>query len=438
MSLYWYDSFQNWNTANSGAIVPYDRWTDGGGININTSIYRTGSQSIAYNGWANGTALVFKRLGPGTTPNLANRTDSTMGAAFYLATLPPSGSPIRLFGFTDSSFNGSWTDTIQFDLWLTSTGQLQVTRGASYGGQGTIVATSTNPVMLSTGQWYFVELYTLFHGTTGAYTARVNNVIVTGLQATGANTIASGNVRCNGYLIGGGVGGGPGFSGGSLCVNDFYLLDSSGTVNNTFLGDVHVGYTVVSGNGGTNNLTPNAPVIQRSTAYTASTSVYYLDPTSAYVYRCSTSGTTAGSAPTYSGSGTTTDGTAVFTFVFANANYNFVKEQFSDDSVSYLQSSNVGDLDLYTITPLSGIPAGVASVFAVGIDVRAQRDQAVARGIRALLKSGTTQVDNGADLLPGNGVWNAYRSVFELDPSTSAQWAVSGVNAAKIGLKVSA
>ena len=82
--------------------------------------------------------------------------------------------------------------------------------------------------------WYYVECKVRLHGSTGAVYVRVNNRAV--LSLTGQNTLASGSAVISGVSIQ--VQGG--YLAAGCYLADVYIFDSSGSVNNDFIGDCRV------------------------------------------------------------------------------------------------------------------------------------------------------------------------------------------------------
>jgi hypothetical protein len=115
------------------------------------------------------------------------------------------------------------------------------------------------------------------------------------------------------------------------------------------------------------------------------------------------------------------------------SNYNFVNDVPPDDNSSYLSDATVNDKELYTFPAMAG-----ASVFAVAVNLRAEKDDASTRSVRALAKSSSTTVDNGTDFPLSQNVYMDYQGIFETDPNTSAPWTIAGVNAAQFGIKTTA
>lgn len=304
-----------------------------------------------------------------------SKSNLTIGFAInYYAGLSGTGSWDVVVGFNDSQLSGStWTDTNQVQLQVGNTGQVRIVTGA-----GTTYYGAGSTVLATSSGAPLLATgwhYVEFSAVFGSGTSGSATVRVDGVTVatiSGVSTQISANASASGFFFGSG-------SGLNWRACDLYILDNSGAAPlNTFLGDVRVLYS-----------TPNSDASPN--AWTPST---------------------------------------------AGAHYLMVNEASPNDATNYLSSPNVGDTELFGITALSGVPTGITSVYAVGVDIRGDKDQAAVRSLRTLVKSSATQADNGSDLALVNGVWTPYKTIFPLDPNGNAAWTVSAVNAAKIGMKV--
>lgn len=116
----------------------------------------------------------------------------------------------------------------------------------------------------------------------------------------------------------------------------------------------------------------------------------------------------------------------------AASNYLCVTETPPNDDTSYVGDATVGDQDRYTFPAISA-----ASVDAVAVNLRAEKDDANTRSLRAVVKSGATVADNGTDFPMPQG-YDYFQGIFETDPNTGSAWTVAAVNAAEFGVKVTA
>ena len=167
----------------------------------------------------------------------ANQTGTTTkGAAFRFDTINASYAS-DIMSVLDST-------TQQLCLCLTPTGQLRVVLGAY---NGTVLGTCTGTYVA--GAWYYIELQTKIHATTGTVDVQVNGVNV--LHLTNQVTKTTSNARENGLCLG------PiGSYGHTTSIDDVYINDDTGGVHDTFEGDVRIITTLPSGAGSSAEWTP--------------------------------------------------------------------------------------------------------------------------------------------------------------------------------------
>ena len=162
--------------------------------------------------------------------------------------------------------------------------------------------------------------------------------------------------------------------GNHLYWDDMYLLNGAGTVNNNFLGDISV-----------ETLLPNGD----------------------------------GSSSQWVGS----DGDSV-------NNYLLVDEA-TPDTTDYVQAGAAGLRDLYAMTDLAATSGPVYGVITSAY-ARASANAGVP--VKPAIKSAGT-VATGAAVTQTTSWWPVF-GVFELDPATSAAWAISAINAMEVGVEV--
>jgi hypothetical protein len=158
-------------------------------------------------------------------------------------------------------------------------------------------------------------------------------------------------------------------------MDDLYVCDDSGPVNNDFLGDVSV-----------EALFPNA------------------------------AGTNADWAAT--GAGT---------------NHEAVDETTPDDDTTYVASSTATDKDLYNFDSMT-LTSG--TVFGVQLNCYARRDDAGNRVMNLIAESNGTENLGTSNIDVLNPTYSYFNEIYELDPDTAVAWTVSGINAAEFGQQV--
>jgi len=263
----------------------------------------------------------------------------------------PSGSPV-VMAFLDGT-------STQVDLRVDSTGHFIVTRN------GTVLATSSSAISGST--WYYIEFRVTVHSSAGAYRLDVSSgaSTTTWLTATGVNTQATGNATMTAFKLLGGTG-------TWLASDDLYVLNSSGSVNNTLLGERRVLTTLASAEGASLQWTPN--------------------------------------------SGTT--------------HYNRVNEADPDGDTTYVSSSGVGQVDTYQFPDITA-----GSVDAVQVTITNRKDDTGARTVCAVFRSGAGTNYDGTAFSPATS-YGMNRQVWDQNPATSSAWSVATVNAGEFGIKV--
>lgn len=338
------------------------------------------------------------------------------GTVFVGMALNSTGwSNATVFSLLDSSFPVTNIGTEQIRLAITTAGIMSVFRSSTNLGSA---STAVTPNV-----WHYVEMGVFFNGTTGWVTVKLDGVTV--ISVTNVNTMVTGDAYANQLCIQAG----QSLFSATTVVDDVYVNDSTGSFNNTFSGDVKIIGGNPTGNGALQAWA--IPPVARSTAYLINS--YILDP-NGNLQKCTTAGTTAGSAPTYNSSGTTTDGSAIFTYQSAGSGnqYKLVNEKTSDDDLGYLVDATIGDQSTFTFPATTG--NSVLSVFAIA---RVRKDDAGNRAVRLLAKSGATVGDNGVDM-PLLTTYQNLTATFEVDPATSSAWTLSAANAAEFGVKVTA
>jgi hypothetical protein len=252
--------------------------------------------------------------------------------------------------------------TTHLALWLRSTGQIVVRRGGGTGA--TVVGTTAIATPLISGVWHYMEIKAKLHDTTGTVDVRIDEVSV--LSLTGQDTKNGGTKTVFDRVS---------FLGFDTWMDDVYVANTAGAVNNNFLGDCVVETLLPTGNG-------NSSVLVGS-------------------------------------DGNSTD------------NYLLVDEATPNTS-DYVGSAVSGDKDTYAfgdITHTSG------SILGVHVALYAAKTDAGARKIRSVVRSAGTDYGAATDQ-PISTTYAPYLDVRETDPATAAAWTGSAVNAAEFGAEV--
>jgi hypothetical protein len=336
MSLEFMDGFDHYTQSNA-----LRKWDTVGSTTIVSPGRFGGAAAQLWNGG-------FLALTQGQLSALATRT---IGFAMY-----PSqyGSGIQIVGFLDSG-------SIQVDLRLDASGHLVATRN------GTTLGTSTYTLTISI--WVYVEIQATINSTTGSVVVKVwgGSNPGTWLNLTAQNTQATTNATSNGirfYDFGKGS--------ASAFLDDVYVLNSSGSVNNTFLGECRILTSLPTADSATNK------------AWTPDTGTVH---------------------------------------------FSRVNETSPDDDTSYVYSATAGQLDTYTFATVS--PAG--AVAGVQTTLCARKDDVGSRTISAEYRGGGANYTGANSFSPASG-YLMYRQIYETDPATGLAWTAGGINAGEFGI----
>lgn len=284
-------------------------------------------------------------------------TEFYYGMAVYWVNTPTNG---RIFCWFQSP---SGTDQIRL---VTAAGQyLAVQRG------GTTIGTGTQ--ILQTSHWYYIEVHGVIHDTTGSVEVRIDGVTdisLSGIDTRNDATYATvDRVRF-------------GSDGNSLqkYIDDIYFCDTTGGVNDTWLGDIQVP-----------GLSPTA----------------------------------AGDHTALSRGGTD-----------SGANWSQVDEKPPNDATDYVYGSTVDTYDLYGL----GNTVTTGTVHGLVCWTWAAKDDAGFGKIANVLKydtdaSGTadTEYTGGDHAL--STTWDYYRDVYDQQPDSTA-WTTAKLDALQVGVKV--
>ncbi len=259
--------------------------------------------------------------------------------------------------------------TCHLYLNITSLGAVGLWRGdgRSLSPSGTLLGTSANGVVST--DWHYMELGAVISDTVGAAVVKVDNSTVitfsgdtrNGGTSTDLDTLVhfAGKTDTSTVMP-------------SAILDDLYICNALGGVNDTFLGDMRI-------------------------------------------QTCSPSGAGSSTALTPTGSGT---------------NYLNVNE-VPDDTATYNGSATPGDRDTYA---LANLASGTGTIYAVQQVMTAFKTGAGSASLKAAQKSGAT-VSYGATQSLGTSP-AVYLDVFETNPATSAAYTATEVNALEAGAEV--
>lgn len=254
--------------------------------------------------------------------------------------------------------------TIQVDVRLNTNGTFSVTRN------GTTLSTSTYAMPISS--YVYLEFKATIDDATGSYELRINGSTIT--SGSGVDTKNTANASADRVYLALAT---STASAPDIYIDDVYICDGSGSVNNDFLGDCRVDACFPNGNG-------------NSSQFVGS-------------------------------DGNSTD------------NYALVDEASMNSDTDYVESSTVSDKDTYAVSNLSHSPT---DIFGIQINLFAKKSDAGIRSIQPVIRSGGADTDGTARVLSTD--YTDETEVFEADPDTAAAWTESGFNSAEFGAKVAA
>jgi hypothetical protein len=337
MALVFCDGFDHYTT--SLFTTKWDARGGSGDLTIGTS-YRRGSTGQG----------LWWRYNSGE-PNFRKDLPSNATYTFGLAL-----QPVASIGADDPLISLRESGTTHISLQYDSSNHLKVVMGAS-----TVLGTGSTVLQVST--WYYVELKVTINDSTGSFELRINGQTET--SGSGVDTRNGGTgVIDNIYFTT------AQFS--SQYMDDFYVCDGSGSVNNSFLGDIKIETLYPSGAGTTTQFTPST-----------------------------------------------------------GSNYQNVDETTPNDDTDYNYTSTTGNKDTYAYADLA-TTAGI--VYGVQQLIYARKDDAGTRTIAPVARSGGTDYDGSTVSLLDT--YTYFRSVRDVNPNTSSGWTISEVNGAEFGVKL--
>lgn len=195
-----------------------------------SGLYTTLSASIATSGLPSG------NIEPTALKNVTNLVipvPNSAGPYYFGFRFIPNGTigaGQNLLAFLDASGNPQVTTQTNLN------GTLTVKRGS---GNGTTLGTSSTSTTMTDGVWSFLEFALVCDPSAGNFQIQINgsNVLsLTNVNTQGSNSTTIGAVQILGASV-------------NNYVQDIYICDSTGTRNNTFLGDVEMPASLANANG---------------------------------------------------------------------------------------------------------------------------------------------------------------------------------------------
>lgn len=305
MSLLWIEGFETFGTSNGSAPTGYlEKYvTDAAsttGITIEDG--RIGGKCLKV---VNNGRTFTRAFG-------SNKVSLVVGFGLKVASYSITQTILTLFDGANNQIN------VRI---VSPSGEFEIRRS------GTTLAT-TSGAALATGVWAYIELKVTIDNSAGAYELRVNGVNVA--SASGVDTYNTGNVGVDRATFAA-----SSSSSNAVYFDDIYICDTSGSVNNNFLGSKKV----VA-------IYPNAA--GDSTQFTPST----------------------------------------------GNNYAAVDENPPNDDTDYVESGTSSHLDLYNFDNTS-----LLSIAGVQINARVKETDGTPYSIYLVAKSGSTQSDGSSQAI---------------------------------------
>lgn len=281
------------------------------------------------------------------TPNLGTISEIIIGFAFrFYQSAHGAGVVFIIEG------NG----TAGIHLALFASNQLVLRRGT------TILATSVDS--LRQNAYNYIELKATVHDTTGSATLKINGVqqfSISGVDTKVSTTTTASAARFHGFS-----------TVQAYTFDDIYICDTTGSVNNDFLGSVRVDGTLPDGAGDDTDWTPSA-----------------------------------------------------------GANYAAVDENPQDDDTTYVEDSTSTNRDLYNYASM----AGVNVIKGLQMNSTGRETDVTTYTLKQCCKSSIT-LSTDAGVVLNTQSYITKTRILEEDPHTSAAWLEANVNAAQFGVEV--
>lgn len=213
--------------------------------------------------------------------------------------------------------------------------------------------------------WKYVEIKVYYHATEGTCEVRLDGEVI--FNETGLNTTGSGAVA-NCFKIGTKQGV---YKSGRM--DDFYLLNSEGTVANDFLGDIVVKPMYPAADGSVSDFEPSTP----------------------------------------------------------GDHFAMLNSAFTDTS-TYVSSSNVGDKELFSMDPA----ISSEEIFGIQVTTVNQKLSGGTVTTRSLMKSGTVPTETEGETIYASSSLKGDSKVYTKEPIDDVPWTSTIIDACEFGIKV--
>lgn len=294
--------------------------------------------------------------GGGYVKNLdTTKTSLVVGAAIRVTPFQNTAEEPVLLGVRDANSQVAHLVKIGED------GRLKLYRW-QYGYEYLI---STSVASAPARGWHYIELLVTQGTSNGVLSVRINGILA--IQMTAQNTLQGG-----GQLLTAFVGAVPGQACPlTLDVDDFYIADTSGTINNTFLGDVRVDALKAQANGSLNQwmVTPGGPAAWQAVS--------------------------------------------------------------DDDETTAIRAASTGLRQSFDVAPLPAMAA--PAIHGVQLTLLARKTDAGLGKVKGLVVSGAQSAVSTDIILQEQLAWQS--ALFERNPNGNVQWTEAAFNAAEFGVE---
>lgn len=217
-----------------------------------------------------------------------------------------------------------------------------------------------------TNAWFYLEIKAVIDNSSGSIEIKIDGV--TKLNVTGVDTRLTTSTGCDKIIYTYQT------TGGNRQMDDLYICNASGSVNNGFLGDVRVATLAPTGNGNSSQLVGS--------------------------------------------DGNSTD------------NYLLVDES-PPNTTDYVASATSGNKDSYV---MGDLPGGAATILGVQQVARLIKTDAGAMSAKHLIRTAATNYTSAGFALSTG--WVTYTYIRETNPNTSVAWSVAEVDAHEAGIEI--
>lgn len=225
-------------------------------------------------------------------------------------------------------------------------------------------------ILTKTWHWYYIELKVYIHNTLGSYEVRIDGVTVA--SDTNVDTAYGGDLTSCVSFWGAGNGDAENLM---WATDDIYICDASGSLNNDFLGPIHVKHLAPDGDGDDEDWSLSSGV----------------------------------------------------------DSYALVNETSpADDDSDYIEDSTTGNRTIFTF---GNVPTGQTGIVGVQQWTNARVTDATSYTLKQTMKSGGTLYPQTGQSITSQS-FAQYRDLYETDPDTGVAWTESGLNAIQAGVEV--